>query len=94
MNGFLFHNLLSVILCLVLCLGSLTQLSAQQERITNYDVLIEIQNDRSIIVTENISVYAAGTRIKRGITRSLPKTRNFQGKRRAMQYKIMSVRNF
>lgn len=79
--------------CLILILGSSSQLFAQQERerITNYDVVIQIEMDRSIMVTENISVYAAGSQIKRGITRSLPTSRNFQGKRKAMRYRIQEI---
>lgn len=81
----------TLFLFLILCIGSFSRLFAQTERITNYEVTIEIATDRSITVTEYISVYAAGNEIKRGITRSLPKTRNFQGKQRAMQYDMLSV---
>lgn len=82
----------TLLLCLVLCIGSFSHVFAQQERITNYDVTIEIDKNRSITVTEEISVYANQNEIRRGITRSLPKTRNFQGKQRAMQYNILEIK--
>ncbi len=79
-------------LLLLLFTGFLSSAFAQQERITRFDVTIEIAADRSITVTEEISVYAAGNVIRRGITRSLPKTRDFQGKQRNMRYDILEIK--
>ena len=66
-------------------------LFAQQERITNFDVLLEVNTDRSIIVTEKITVYANGDAIKRGLTRRLPQNRDMKGKSMKMKYEILKV---
>ena len=66
-------------------------LFAQQERITNYDVLLEVNTDRSITVTENITVFANGNQIKRGITRNLPKVREMKGQKMKVRYDILKV---
>ena len=64
---------------------------AQQERIINYDVKIEVQEDRSAIITEFIEVYVGGNIIKRGITRDLPTKRTLHDRRVRMNYEIMEV---
>ena len=64
----------------------------QQERILNYVTDIEVHEDRSITVTEAIKVYVSGDVIKRGITRSLPSQRSFNGRRIGMRYKILEVK--
>ncbi len=56
-------------------------LFAQGERITNYDISILINQDRSIEVTETIDVTAQGRTIKRGIVRRLPTYQNGRGVR-------------
>ncbi len=60
-------------------------LHAQQERITNYDIAISINTDRSIEVTETIAVVAAGQTIKRGIVRRLPTYQKGQNVRYQLQ---------
>ena len=42
------------------------------ERILGYDSLITIQADGSVLVTENITVRAEGTQIRRGLYRDFP----------------------
>ncbi len=42
------------------------------ERILNYDVVLDVQKDSSIIVTEKITINVEGDKVKRGIVRSLP----------------------
>jgi uncharacterized membrane protein YgcG len=74
-----------------LLIGLAPVMAQKEERILNYDVEIEISPDRSITVTEDIEVVVQGNRIKRGITRSLPKSRNFQGRKQYMSYDILSV---
>jgi uncharacterized membrane protein YgcG len=60
-------------------------LSAQElERIINFDVVINVNKDRSLDVKEYIHVYARGLDIKRGITRNLPSS----GK---MKYDILEI---
>lgn len=47
---------------------------AAQERITNFDVAIEVETDGDILVTEKIAVESLGYQIQRGIFRDLPRT--------------------
>ncbi len=79
-----------ILFSLVFLLGSLFSF-AQQERITNFDVEVFVNKDRSITVTEFISVYASGNRIKRGITRNFPSHRNLKGRRVKMNYEILKI---
>ncbi len=64
---------------------------AQQERITSFDVQVEVNQDRSITVTEYISVYAKGQKIKRGITRNFPAHRQLKGREVKMKYDIIKI---
>ena len=65
---------------------------AQSERILNYEVLIEVNKDRSIDVRENILVLAQGDKIKRGIYRVLPRERTFvNGRTKPIRYNIKAV---
>lgn len=52
----------------LLCAGRLTA----QERILSYDIIVEVQKDGSLDVTERIGVRAEGTQIRRGIYRDFP----------------------
>jgi uncharacterized membrane protein YgcG len=67
-----------------------------QERITNYDVVIDVQQDADFIVTESISVVSEGQKIRRGIFRDLPRYKvdeEAAGREYKIpyQYKILSV---
>ncbi len=64
---------------------------AQQERIINYDVKIEVQEDRSAIITEFIEVYVGGHILKRGIVRNLLRKRDLHDRRVRMHYEIIEV---
>ena len=75
------------LISLLLCLFLMGKSWSQQERILDYQVDIEVNIDRSIKVTETIEVEALGHNIKRGITRSLP--RSLRG--RGLQYKILEI---
>lgn len=66
-------------------------LSGQSERITQFDVVLEVHPNRSVTVTENITVFAKGEVIKRGITRRLPTRRDMKGKSMTMRYNILKV---
>lgn len=66
-------------------------LFSQTEKILRYHTDIEVNFDRSIDVIESIQVYAAGDRIKRGITRNLLNTRSFNGKTMRVKYHIQEV---
>lgn len=64
----------------------------QEERILNYEVVMEVMTNRSIKVKEDLTVNVTGKVIKRGITRSLPNTRTMQsGKEKSVRYKILRV---
>ena len=62
-----------------------------QERITNYDVTIDVQQDADFIVTESISVISEGRKIRRGIFRDLPRFKLDEGAKIPYQYKILSI---
>ena len=62
-----------------------------QERITNDDVAIDVQQDADFIVTESISVISEGRKIRRGIFRDLPRFKMDEGAKIPYQYKILSV---
>lgn len=65
---------------------------SQEERILNYEVVMEVMKDRSIKVKEDLTVNVTGKVIKRGITRSLPNSRILQsGKKKPVRYKILRV---
>jgi uncharacterized membrane protein YgcG len=66
---------------------------SQEERILQYDVVIKVNENRSLLIHENIIVQATGNQIKRGIYRSLPKKRNHpDGKSKAIRYKILEIK--
>ena len=47
-----------------------------EEKITNFDVKLILNNDASAVVTENITINAEHKSIKRGIYRTIPFDRN------------------
>lgn len=63
-----------------------------QERITNYDVIVDAQKDGSLIITESIDVISAGNQIKRGIFRELPRYYDFMGVEQENKYQVLSIR--
>ena len=69
----------------------LANISFAQERITDFDVEVIINKDRSINVTELITVEALGHQIKRGITRNFPTRRSMNGRSVGMQYDILKI---
>lgn len=78
--------LFGVFLALTITMGAWAQ-----ERITDYDVLIDVQQDADFIVTESISVISEGKKIRRGIFRDLPRFKLDEGAKIPYQYKILSV---
>lgn len=76
---------------LFMLLGILISGKAQEERILDFDVEIRVLMDRSIEVTEHISVYATGDHIKRGYIRSIPIKRDFHGEMHEMRIQVLSV---
>jgi len=62
-----------------------------EEKITSYDVIIEVQQDADFLVTEKINVISEGRHIRRGIFRDLPRFKLDEGAKIPYQYKILSV---
>ena len=62
-----------------------------REQINSFDVLIEVQTDGDIIVTETLIVTAEGNEIRRGIFRDLPRFYEGDGRRLPFDYDIQSV---
>ena len=65
--------------------------AAAQERITNFDVDIEVEADGDMIVTETIDVVAEGVQIRRGIFRELPSVFSYGGVELPYNYQIVSI---
>jgi len=66
-------------------------LSFAQERITNYDVDIQVETSGDIIITETIDVISTGDQIKRGIFRELPARYTFMGVSQDFEYELIGV---
>ena len=78
--------LLAVILFVLAPLGA-----KAAERITDFDVGIEVEKDGDILVTENISVIAEGRSIRRGIYRDLPRFYLKGAQKLPYRYDVKSV---
>ncbi|MCI3939280.1 DUF2207 domain-containing protein [Chryseobacterium aahli] len=63
-----------------------------RERIMNFHADIDVDKNSNITVTEKIKVHSLGDKIKRGIFRSLPLTRNINNTTQKVQYNIVSVK--
>lgn len=61
------------------------------ERITDFDVAIEVEKDGDILVTENISVISDSRDIKHGIFRDLPRFYLKGGRRLPYAYRVRRV---
>lgn len=65
---------------------------AESERILNFESSIEVKQTGELLVTENISVYASGDQIKRGIFRDFPtKYKDKFGQNRTVTFDIIGV---
>jgi uncharacterized membrane protein YgcG len=62
------------------------------EQINSFDVLVEVERDGDIVVTETIDVNAEGVAIQRGIFRDLPRYYEGDRERLAYRYRVLSVR--
>ena len=78
--------LLGLLLTLSLAAGALAK-----EKITSYNVVIDVQQDADFIVTESISVISEGLKIRRGIFRDLPRFKIDEDMKIPYQYKILSI---
>ncbi len=77
----------------LIAFGACLAMQAQEE-IRSFDVLIEVEKDGDIVVTETIDVNVEGRDIRRGIFRDLPAFYLDEDdvKRLPFRYKILSVR--
>ncbi|MCP4367402.1 MAG: DUF2207 domain-containing protein [Deltaproteobacteria bacterium] len=67
-------------------------LARETERILNFTSQIKISSDGSMTVTENITVYASGNKIKRGIYRDFPtRYKARQGNTIRVGFKVLEV---
>jgi len=82
--------MIRALLSLLFALGLATQALAQ-ERITNFDVDIEVELDGDIIVTETIDVISEGNQIQRGIFRELPARFTFMGVSQKYDYEMLEI---
>ena len=88
MKIFFKHLLYGLIGFVLFCQNSF----AQEERISNYKVIMEVMKDRSIKVKEELIVQVTGQRIKRGLFRSLPRSRRLHnGKSIPVRYNITNI---
>ena len=63
-----------------------------QERITNYDVKIEVETNGGLTITETIDVISEGQNIKRGIFREMPRYYKFMGVKLENNYGLIYVK--
>ncbi len=61
------------------------------EQINRFDVLVEVERDGDIVVTETLIVTAEGIQIRRGIFRDLPRYFEADGVRYEYDYNVLSV---
>ncbi|RZV44190.1 MAG: DUF2207 domain-containing protein, partial [Acidimicrobiales bacterium] len=61
----------ALLVTLLTCLLSVSAFAA--EKITSFDVSIDVQKNGDFIVTETIAVTAEGQKIRRGIFRDIPR---------------------
>lgn len=62
-----------------------------REEIRRFDVLIEVQRDGDVLITETIQVNVEGVEIRRGIFRDLPRYYDLNGERLLYDYDIQSI---
>jgi uncharacterized membrane protein YgcG len=79
---------------LLVCAGVLAAIpAAAEERIRAYDIAVEVKADGSLDVTEQITVRAEGSRIRRGIYRDFPtRYRDRYGNRVVVGFELLDVR--
>lgn len=83
-----YERILAVLLFLTTISNGYTQ---GEERILDYHTKIEVNTDRSILVTETIKIHAEGRVFRRGITRFLPSTRYLNDRLINVHYNIKSI---
>ena len=82
-----------LVLAVLLAFVAACPLSAGTERILDFESVVVIDPDGSMVVTENITVQAAGDQIKRGIVREFPTTyTGTDGRTARVGFNIVDVR--
>ncbi len=85
-------NIRSTVLFIVILLLMPIVVHSQEERIISFSSMIRVHTDASVTVSEEITVYASGNEIQRGIYRSLPVSyRDQYGNRYRARYEILDV---
>ena len=69
-----FRSIIHALFALALLLVATGGQAFARERITDYQVAIKVNTDRTVNITEFIEVYAEGNQIKRGLLRDIPET--------------------
>ena len=63
-----------------------------EERISSFDVVIDVEKDGDIVVNETIAVTVEGNQIRRGIFRDLPRYYEKRGRNYPYRYDVKSVK--
>ena len=83
--------MIRILLSLCLSVLFLSGAALAEEKITSYEVNINVQQDADFILTEKINVISEGRQIRRGIFRDLPRFKLDEGAKIPYQYKILSI---
>ena len=62
-----------------------------EEKITSYDVKIEVEQSGGLVITETIDIISEGNQIRRGIFREMPRYYKFEGVKLENEYELLSV---
>jgi len=90
---FAFKCTATLLITLLLLFSSLTNSVFAQERVYTYSSIIQVLPNRSLDVTETITVYVENKKIRHGIYRDFETTRvNHDNKRINVNLKILSVK--
>ncbi len=63
-----------------------------EEKITSYDVKIEVEQSGGLVITETIDIISEGNEIRRGIFREMPLYYKFEGVKLKNEYELLSIR--
>ena len=80
------------LLCAALLALSFTLSAQAQERISFYDVSIDVAQSGDLLITETLDVIVEGQKIRRGIFRELPLKFSFEGVELDYNYELISIK--
>jgi uncharacterized membrane protein len=78
--------LTGIFLAFIVCFAAVAE-----ERITSFDVVVDVQKNGDYIVTETIAVEVEGREIRRGIFRDIPRFLTVDKSKVAQKFKVLSV---